>query len=413
MKKQILFFLVLGCVTQIVAQQSNTLRAYDVNFRPVYRQKNEKKFSVMSAFGFTQKARNADGDKVSSPQYLHASQNALAMLKGMGATTEATDIAQSINVDGDDGVRGNYVVTGDFQIPLNLVLAGHYHFWNEWTVSAYAPLYYMKFNNVTWDNQTKNVTGDDALTRSLLTDNFFSNVSRLGNNLDLKDWDKFGAGDVTVMVSWLRQFIQNRKWLRRVNVNARAGITLPTGVKKDEDKAFSQAFGNDGAYAIPFGAGLDLKFRDVCWVGVNVSFEHIFSHTKNRRIMTDVSQTNYLFLQKANTRKEYGFLQMFNVYIEPQITDALSMRFAYQHTKRGDNKLFILSEDFSSITANKAAELEEWTTHHVLTQIKWDREKSNSDARFKPQLSVFAQIPFNGRRSLQTASIGLSLSLGF
>ncbi|MFT6765464.1 MAG: hypothetical protein ACJAZS_000341 [Alteromonas naphthalenivorans] len=412
MKKQFLLLVVLGFATQGAAR-SNILRPYDVNMRPNYWQKNEKKLSITSAFGFTQKSRNADGDKVSSPQYLHADQNALAMLKGMGSTTEAAALAQQINVNGDNGVRGHYVVTGDYQAPLNIVLAGHYHFWNEWTISAFVPFYQMKFDNVSWVNQTKNVTGDDALTRSLLTDNFFSKVSQLGDNLNLEDWKQTGIGDGTLMVSWVRKFFQNRPWLRQVNVNARAGISFPTGIKKDENKAFSLPFGNDGAYAIPFSAGLDLRFKDWCWAGVDISFEHIFSHTKDRRIMTDVSQTNYLFLQKSSTRKEYGFVQMFNLYVEPQITKALSVRCAYQHTKHGDDKLFVLSEDFSSITANKAAELEEWTTHNVFIQGKWDKEQSNPDALFKPQASVFAQIPFNGRRSLQTAAVGLSISLGF
>ena len=104
MKKQFLLLLALGTVIQVSAQ-SNMLRSYDVNFRPTYWKKNEKKFSVMSAFGITQKARNSESEKVSSPQYLHETQNALAMLKGMGAATEATALAQQINVNGDNGVR--------------------------------------------------------------------------------------------------------------------------------------------------------------------------------------------------------------------------------------------------------------------------------------------------------------------
>ena len=294
-----------------------------------------------------------------------------------------------------------------------MVFAGHYHFLNEWTLSVYLPVYKMKFENIVWGNQTKNVTGDDALTRSLLTNNFFSNVSRLGDNLNLQDWSDTGVGDTTVMVSWVRQFVQNKPWIKQVNINTRLGIALPTGVKKNEDKAFSVAFGNDGAYTMPFGAGLDLRFRRLCWAGIDISFEHIFSHTKNRRFMTDDAQTNYLFLQKSNIRKEYGFMQMFNLYVEPYITQALSVRFAYQHTKHGDDELFVLSEDYSSIVANKAEDLKEWTTHHVLMQLKWDRQKSDSDARFKPQASIFAQVPFNGRRSFQTANIGLSFNVSF
>jgi hypothetical protein len=413
MKKQIALLLLTICTGMNAVPFVNAIRPYDINFQPLYWQHQEKQFSIMTAYGVSGKARNADGDKVSEPQYLHADQNALAMLKGAVTTSEAANIAQQINVNGDNGVRGHYVVTGDFQVPLNFVCAGHYHFLGEWTLNAYLPLYRMTFKNIVWENQTKNVTGDDALTRSLLTDDFFTNVTRLGDNLNLQEWGKTGVGDLTVSLSWMRRFLQHKEWLKEVRVNTRMGLSLPTGVKKDEDKAFSLAFGNDGAFGLPFGAGLDLRFKNLCWVGVDIGFEHIFSHTKERRIMTDAAQTNYLFLQKANARKEYGFTQMFNLYVEPELYKGLSLRLSYQHTKQSDAKLFTISEDFSSIIASKAADLKEWTTHHALIQLKWDRVKVDANARLLPQISIFGQVPFNGRSSLQTASVGMSIAFGF
>lgn len=401
----------LGSVSQSIAR-TNILHPYDINFKH-NKKEHIKNISWRAAFGISQKARNPQGKKVSSPQYLYAEQNALAMLKGMGASAEATAIAQEINVNDDNGVRGHYVVTGDFKIPFQFILDGQYHFDREWIFSIHIPFYHMKFDNIVWDNKTKNVTGDDVLTRELLTNNFFSNVARLGGGLDLQDWNQRGIGDVTCMVSWSREFFQNKKWLKQVNITVRAGTIFPTGFKKDEKKAFAVAFGNDGAYSIPFGAGLDLRFKEYAWVGVNATFEHIFSHTKMRRIMTDAAQTNYLLLQTANTRKEYGFVQVFNIYVEPKITDALSLRFAYVHQKNGDEKLFILSEDYSTIVANQDPTLEETTTHDFLMQFKWDGAKLKPEALFQPNGSIFLQTPFNGRGVLQSGSVGVSLSVDF
>lgn len=413
MKKQIALVLltVSSCVNAVPFV--NAIRPYDINFQPIHWKRQEKNISLMTAYGVSGKARNGGGNKVSEPQYLHATQNALAMLKGSEAASEIANIAQQINVNGDNGVRGHFVVTGDFDVPLNFVFAGHYHFLNEWTINAYLPVYHMAFKNIVWENKTKNVTGDDALTRTLLTDNFFSNVTRLGDNLNLQDWSKTSIGDLTVSLSWMRRFLQHKEWLKEVRVNTRMGLSLPTGAKKDEDKAFSLAFGNDGAFALPFGAGLDLRLKNLCWIGVDISFENIFSHIKKRRIMTDAAQTNYLFLQKTNARKEYGFTQMFNLYVEPELYKGVSLRLSYQHTKQGDAKLFVISDDYSSITANKAEELKEWTTHHILAQLKWDRIKLNSKAGVLPQISIFGQVPFNGRRSLQSASVGMSVAFGF
>lgn len=412
MKKQILFLLCLAMLNQLSAR-INVMRPYDINFKRVHKKDDYKNVSIRTMLGISQEARNGEGDKVPSPQYLFAEQNALAMLKGMPEDSEAYAIGQAINVDGDNGVRGHYIVDGNFNIFSHVVVGIQYHFNEQWTIDFNFPFYHMKFDNISWNNQTKDVTGDDRLTRQLLTDNFFSNVAKFGAGLNLQDWNQRGIGDSTVIASWNREFRQNKEWLKQVNIMARAGITFPTGLKKEEDKAFSFPFGNDGAFAIPFGAGLDLRFKEFLWVGVHATFEHIFSHTKVRRIMTDVSQTNYLYLQKALTRKEYGFIQMFNIHIEPQISEGCSLRFAYAHTKTGDDKLFVLSEDYSSMMANKDSSLGESTTHDVIIQFNWDAEIFKPNARFTPKGSIFTQIPFNARGSLQTAAIGFSIDIVF
>lgn len=416
MKKQLLFLVLLLAVTNQLSSRTNILRSYDINFKNIYKKNSYKNVFLWTTFGVSQKARNKDGDKVPSPQYLFADQNALAMLKGMPENSEATAIAQDprLNIDDDDGTRGHYVVDGNFNVFSQFVIGGQYHFDNQWTLECHVPFYHMKYDNITWENQTPSSPGDDNTgLRQLLTDNFFSNVAKLGDGLNLQDWEQRGVGDATFMMSWNRSFFQNREWLKQVHVNARAGITFPTGIKKNEDKAFALAFGNDGAYSVPFGAGLDLRFKELLWVGVNATFEHIFSHTKTRRIMTDISQTNYLLLQKVLTRKEYGFIQMFNLYLEPKISDAFSLRFAYAHTKKGDDKLFVLSEDYSNMVANKNIALEESTTHDLIIQFNWDASELKPNAQFTPAGSIFAQVPFNARGSLQSAAIGFSVDVVF
>lgn len=411
MKKQIVVLCMAGFFT--THTHMSAMRAFDSSMAPVYWVGQEKQFWMFTAFGTSTKGRNAAGTVVPDTQYLSAEQNGLAMLKGSPTTSEPAQVAQQINVDDDDGVRGHYVVTGDFAVPVQWSLGARYHFFNEWAVSAHVSLINMECKNIVWSNKTKNITADDALTRALLTDNFFNNVAAWGDGLNLQDWNKRGLSDTTVMLSWNRRFLQNKEWLKEVGVRMRIGLTLPTGVKKDEDKAFSVSFGNDGAYALPFGAGLDLRFKNLARAGVDVSFEHIFSHTKNRRIMTDSHQTNYLYLTKTETRKEYGVTQMFNLYIEPQLPKGFALRLAYQHTKHNDDELFVLSSTYSSITANKASSLKEWTTHHLITQLKWDAQKAERSMRFMPQFSVFLKTPFNGKRSLQTTALGFSCSIGF
>jgi hypothetical protein len=412
-KKQLwLLFAALPVVVQ-ATPFVDALRPYDINFIPTYWIGQSSQLSLFGSFGLSSKAYDSNGDDVSSAKFLHQDQNALAFLKGAPLDSEAADIAQQINVQGDDGVRGHYNVTGEYKVPVNIGFGFHYHINNDWTFHATLPIYYASFKDVVWTEKTKNVTADDALTRSLLTNNFFTNVSRIANGLNIEDWQETGFGDLTLSMAWMRRFLQEKEYLKEVGIRLYGGFTFPTGKAKNEDKAFSIPFGNDGAYSFPFGASIDLYFKRLIKVGVSAEFEHVFSQRKNRRIMTSVDQTNFLFLTKADARKDYGTTQKFTVFAEPNLGKGLTLRLAYHHTKHGEDKLYVISNSYSSVIANKAAELKEWTTHHVLAQLKWDRHKVNEAAKWQPQISIFGKFPFNGKRSLQTTSVGFSFALGF
>ena len=406
-----LFFIITLTFGTLQSRIFDSIVPYDRNMTPFFGM-YKKKFSDVISFGFSGEGRNAEGDKVDPTRFLCANQNALAMLKGALSDSEIAAIAQQVNVDDDNGVRGHFLTTGSYNMPFYTLFSCAYQPVHEWSFYAYLPLMHVEMENITWHNQTKNSTADDVLTRALITDDFFANVTRLGN-LNLQSWRKTGFGDMTFFGAWNRRFLQQKQWLKEVALTVRAGISFPTGVKKDQDKAFSLAFGNDGAYAFPFGAGIDLRFRHYAWAGIDVSFEHIFSHTKVRRIMTDPAQTNYLFLHTAKTRREYGMIQRFNIYLEPQLWKGFAMRIAYQHAKQSDDFLYVISRDYSQVVANQAQELQEWSTHHIFTQLKWDSSKLYKKAKLQPQVSIFARIPFNGRQVLQNKSVGCSVVIDF
>lgn len=389
----------------------DVLPVYDRNITPFFEQQ-KKRLLMSMEYGFSGEGRNQQGEKVDATRFLSSDQNALAMLKGSLPGTELAALAQQINVDDDDGVRGHFVTSGSYNVPFSAYISFAYQPFAEWSVYAHLPIMYVKMDTINWVDQTKNVTLDDALTHTLLTDNFFAHLSRLAN-LDVRSWEKKGCADTTFIAAWNRRFLQQKEWLKEVALTLRAGITFPTGIKKDENKAFSLAFGNDGAYAFPFGAGIDLRFKKYLWAGVDISFEHIFSHTKERRIMTDASQTNYLFAHTALARREHGMVQRFNIYIEPQLYNGFSFRCAYQHSKKGEDYIYLISHDYAQVVANKAQDLKEYSTHHIITQIKWDHKKVHKHASLQPEISLFARIPFNGKNVLQSNTIGCSLVFDF
>ena len=382
---------------------------FDINFRSYLQRVKKHELLVIPYFGFSGQGRNFNGDHVNPLQYLQPYQDALAMLKGFSDSSIESQIAQQVNVYDDNGTRGHYVVNGKFGFDF-AVLSYSYHLFHEWFIRARIPVIAAHMSHTSWVDETQNLTYDDFITHQLITDQFFANVQSWGN-LSLTDWSAKGFGDLTTYMHWERVFLQEKEYLKEVSVNARIGVSIPTSKRKDEDKAFSLPFGNDGAWSLPFGAGIDLKFKKFLRAGVDVAFENIFTHTKNRRIMTDPAQTDFLFLQKAVSRKEYGITQMFNLYLEPQLSQKTALRVAYQHTKHANDRLYIVGNECSSLVANQAAGLKEWTNHSVLIQLRYDNQGTRG--LVSPIVSLFAQIPFNGKRSLNEPTVGFDVVLHF
>ncbi len=408
MKKIVIISIIFSSLSlsasSVIGQQ-----LFDINFRSHIQRVKKHELLVIPSFGFSGQGRDGNGNKVNPLQYLQSTQDALAMLKGFPVGSIEDQIAQQINIDDDNGVRGHFKVTGNYSFEY-AIFSYSYHIFDEWFFRIRTPFVGAKISNTSWVDLTQNITLDDQLTRELLTDNLISNVQQFGD-LRLCDWSARGMGDTLMYLHWERVFLQEKEWLKEVAVNARCGVSIPTGKKKNEDMAFSFAFGNDGAWGLPFGAGLDLKFKKFLRAGVDIAFESIFNHTKDRRIVTDPAQTDFLLLQKAPSRKEYGITQMFNLYLEPQLTEKMTCRLAYMHTKHGSDKLYILGNSYSYTIANKAASLKEWTNHSAFFQIRYDNQ--GTLGLISPIISGFIQVPFNGKRSLNATSIGFDVAVHF
>src|SRR5207247_2602624 len=105
-----------------------------------------------------------------------------------------------------------------------------------------------------------------------LTNNLATNVFRLGSDLNINSWTRTGIGDLSAVLYWSHDFPQQKPLLKNVRTNVRVGPTFPTGKKTNPDQILSIPFGNDGAFGIVFGAGLDARMGRHLTVGVDVEF---------------------------------------------------------------------------------------------------------------------------------------------
>lgn len=399
----------------------NYFRPYNINLMPEH--SPNKCFQITGVYegGFNFHGFAADDEeesvsftrKVNILQVYQDTQDALAAFKGFAPSSPLALFGQQFNRDDDDGIRGHLVPTADLELKANLIFSARYYFPQDIILAVHVPFLVMELHNVQWRDLTGTVRAEDRRVRELLTDQFVSTIRRLAN-LDLTGWQRSGFGDVVVMGQWLRDFPQPKPLLKNVRLNGRLGLTLPTGVKRDEDRLFAIPFGNDGSVGIVFGAGIDLRFGSMLKAGGDIELLHLFGSTRDRRIKIDPGQTDLLFLAKDRVFKEFGWTQQFNLYVQAwRFYRGFSFKVDYEYTKHFEDKVWLSNAAFDPIIANSAQSLQESTMHGVILNLAYDFSQDLCDPVVGPYISFFGKVGFNGKRAIIGNTFGVALSLSF
>jgi len=391
----------------------NTLRPEDTLIRPTCTKNYRWQCAGYAETGYKNATGyNDDGNHVNPLRIWNCEQNGLAMLEGFEHNTPAAQLRSAL-LDSNNGIRGRFLVDGDLQLKYNLSFAARFFFANDWSLGLYLPAYRMQLKNVRFTDLTPNLDNNDKLVRALLTDNFAATVKQLGD-LCIGDWTRQGIGDLTLLLDWFRDFPQNKPFLKYVRVNWRWGVIFPTGVRENEDLIFAVPFGYDGAFAMPFGLGLDLTLGSYFKTGVDVQLTQIFGNKRTWRIKTQEDQTELLLLQKAHAYKDYGLVQRFNLYVELyQIFKGLSLTAGYQYLKQGETEITLSTQQFSTAIANTSRRLDEFTMHHAIIKGTYDFGVHEKCKKVRPEWSLYARMPFNGKNVALIPVIGTVFSVDF
>lgn len=406
--KKLFLFVVLSSTTT-GAMNLSTLS--DIFLKPAFDFDTCFQLGVLAEIGVNSKTFDC-ANCVGNPLRLwNKDQDALKMLQGFPSESAIGKLATLIDA-ADDGVRGHFLVDGCMDLLYNLSFTARYNFCDDFLISAYLPFRSLRLRNVSWCNLTQNITAQDERVRTYLTDDFFANVCELGG-LNLQGWRRTGFGDLMVLVEWFRDFPQAKPMLKNVMLDARFGPSIPTGLKQDEDLLLALPFGYDGAWGIVFGGGLEATLSIGLKAGVDVQLTPLFGNTKNRRIKTDVSQTELLLLQKVCAFRDWGLVQQFNIYAQLfNCFKGLSLALDYQFIKQGESNLSFDVLDFSPTVANTACSLQEWTSHSAIFKATYDFAYHDT-WRVKPQFSFYAKVPFNGNQSVLFTTVGVIGAINF
>lgn len=391
----------------------NTQWPYDTSTRPTFNNKRPWQLAFEAEGGYEDaKGFNEEGERVNPLQIWNRQQNALAMLEGFAEDSPISQLRAAL-MDSDNGIRGRFDVCSTLQLNFSTAFAARFFFASDWSLGLYLPVYKMTLKDVNFIDLTPNLDNLDKLVHTLLTDNLAENVLTLGC-LNLCPWQRTGVGDLTLLLEWFRDFYQNKPFLKCVRVNWRLGLGFPTGLRENEDLLFAVPFGYDGAVSMPFGVGLDLTLGKNFKCGVDIQLTQIFGHTRNRRIKTDVEQTELLLLQKAPTFRDYGIVQRFNLYVELyRFCKGLSFKVLYQFLKQGESEVSLKTELFSSNIANTSPRYEDFTMHHIITKFTYDFDYNYPGARTRPELGLFTRTPVNGKNVALIPTVGCVISVDF
>lgn len=394
----------------------NIFRPWDINLEQDYWCGVNKQLMFYAEHGFEPRSYNGTHHKVSLMDIWQPTQNAIAMLEGFPLNSPETDFLINVLDDPtDNGIRGHFRVNGEFDLPLSAGFAARFFLPHDFIINFYLPFYSMRLHNVQFTDLTPQQTVEDIIVKEELTSQLNTRLAQFDPSLNITGWNRTGIGDFTSLVEWKRDYYQGRTYLKNVQLLGRFGVTFPVGLKKNEDDILSIPFGFDGSFGMIFGGGIQLNWFGHLRGGFEVEFWNLFGNTRNRRIKIQQEQTDFLFLAKAQAHKDFGFTQVFNLYLQAyRICRGLSVCAIYQYMKHGDDKLALGTNEFSPMVINSAESLQEWTMHQLILKGDYDMQCDLSNcAWLKPQFSFWFKFPFNGKRALMLTMVGGSITFNF
>lgn len=392
----------------------NLLSPYDTLIRSAYDNLGYR-FNVtgMQEFGFSPLSFGAHGSVNNPLAIWQCDVNGLAMLKGFGSNSQMTQLYTVINAH-DNGTRGHLVFDGHLKHSYMAGFTARWFFSDAWFLEADLPLYHMQLSDVTIGDKTVAKTAADLRVKNLLTNQFAALVKQLAG-INLSGWKRSGCGDFTLLLNWFKDFPQSKQLLKNVRVNWRLGGSIPTAKKIDEDALFAFGFGTDGAFGVPFGVGLDMSLVGHAKFGLDVQLIPLFGNIRDRRIKTDIDQSDLVLLQKAPAYKDFGLTQRLNLYVAfDKVWDSMSLVCGYQYWKHGQDHLTLCTNDFSNAIANTAHTLQEKTWHLLIVNAVYDGRKHFCEhGNVRPYVSLFSRIPFNGKNVVLNHTVGMVLGIDF
>jgi hypothetical protein len=252
--------------------------------------------------------------------------------------------------------------------------------------------------------ETGNTYVDAYFQDTLMTDTTRESLLETDLGLDLSNYDTVAFEDTFVQLFWSNRFeLENSKGSHVVTVAPYfgAGVWIPTGKKKDQDKAFSMPTGHDGFWGFNLEAAVSLDFPKTVLFNFGGGITFFESKSQCLRVPNHKYQRT-VFPFKVNARRTFGTSWNVNFSgLARNVYENFNVYFEYLYSKHENDTLTLTECDDTRAEAFVPKVYEEeslWKSHTA--QLGFEYVVS-------PNLSVgaCAQTHISGIRVFKTHTI--------
>jgi len=309
----------------------------------------------------------------------------------------------------DDGTRGHVEFFGKFE-EFNANIWAHINFLGFcmpglMSLGVYIPIKSIELKNICFEDKTQEFFPTDFLVKDFIKD-LSSNTLELGC-LDIGNFSESGIGDVIIMLDWAYWYQTDASILEQVMFYVKLGLSIPSAQAKDQDKAFSFALGNDGAWGFPIGIGIEFDFKKHFKTGINLDLLVLLNDERDRRAKTEERQTEFLLLNKTNVKKEFGLT--WNIEFWLQLVSpcyGFNAKAMYQYVRHETDTLFTCDAGYKHEIINSAKSLKGWDMHNLIFTLFYDFSAHWESKQLHAESGLFYKVGLTGDSIIEHDTIG-------
>lgn len=230
-------------------------------------------------------------------------------------------------------------------------------------------------------------------------------------------WSGSGLSDTTLYFRWGNVWDYKLK-SRQVDAGVRAGLYLPSGLKRNQDNPASIPFGSNGLYGFFVGADAAFEIKEDITVGMTMQISSHFKRTQERRLPSYKNE-NYLFgITKGDVRVNPGTTFVWNPFLRfGDLNDGWGAHVGYTLTHHtGDVWTDVRKDKTIAIDLNNIFSLSEWTTEYLSLYVSYDPSKVTYKDKVQPIITINWDAPIRmlaAKEAPKTHKIGLGVAIDF